>query len=161
MMKKQLLENYLLENIDSAFRFAYTYTRNREEAEDVVSESVIKALKSVKSLKEEKNIKPWFYKIIVNTALTHLKRNSKVVYIDYDEMGELNGREDDYSYLSFESMIKNLDIKYKEIIVMRFFENMPIKEISQVLGINENTVKTRLYSGLKKLKIQLEGDVYE
>lgn len=160
-MKKQLLENYLLENIDSAFRFAYTYTRNREEAEDVVSESVIKALKSVKSLKEEKNIKPWFYKIIVNTALTHLKRNSKVVYIDYDEMGELNGREDDYSYLSFESMIKNLDIKYKEIIVMRFFENMPIKEISQVLGINENTVKTRLYSGLKKLKIQLEGDVYE
>lgn len=160
-MKKQLLENYLLENIDSAFRFAYTYTRNREEAEDVVSESVIKALKSVKSLKEEKNIKPWFYKIIVNTALTHLKRNSKVVYIDYDEMGELNGREDDYSYLSFESMIKNLDIKYKEIIVMRFFENMSIKEISQVLGINENTVKTRLYSGLKKLKIQLEGDVYE
>lgn len=160
-MKKQLLENYLLENIDSAFRFAYTYTKNREEAEDVVSESVIKALKSVKSLKEEKNIKPWFYKIIVNTALTHLKRNSKVVYIDYDEMGELNGREDDYSYLSFESMIKNLDIKYKEIIVMRFFENMPIKEISQVLGINENTVKTRLYSGLKKLKIQLEGDVYE
>lgn len=160
-MKKQLLENYLLENIDSAFRFAYTYTRNREEAEDVVSESVIKALKSVKSLKEEKNIKPWFYKIIVNTALTHLKRNSKVVYIDYDEMGELKGREDDYSYLSFESMIKNLDIKYKEIIVMRFFENMSIKEISQVLGINENTVKTRLYSGLKKLKIQLEGDVYE
>lgn len=156
-MKKQLLENYLINNIDSAFRFAYSYTKNREDAEDVVSESIIKALKSVKTLKDDSNIKPWFYKIIVNTALTHLKKKKRFVYINYDELE--NGKDDDYSNISFEDLTEKLDVKYKSIIILRFFENMSIKEISQVLAINENTVKTRLYTALKILKIQLEGDL--
>lgn len=160
-MKKQLLENYLLQNIDSAFRFAYSYMKNREDAEDVVSESIIKALKSVKSLKDEDNIKPWFYKIIVNTALNNLKKRSKIVYINNDELDAEKGKNDDYSALSFESLTEKLDVRYKGIIVMRFFENMSIKEIAQTLDINENTVKTRLYRGLEILRIQLGDDFYE
>lgn len=160
-MKKQLFENYLLENIDSAFRFAYSYTKNREDAEDIVSESVIKALKAAESIKNEQSIKPWFYKIIVNTAMTHLKKQSRVMYIDYDEIEEQHGKNDDYSDLTFESMTEKLDIKYRSIIVLRFFEDMSIKEIAKVLELNENTVKTRLYRGLEILKIQLEGDIYE
>ena len=160
-MKKQLFENYLLENIDSAFRFAYSYTKNREDAEDIVSESVIKALKAAESIKNEQSIKPWFYKIIVNTAMTHLKKAGRVLYINYDEIEEENGKNDDYSSITFESMTEKLDIKYRSIIVLRFFEDMSIKEIANVLDLNENTVKTRLYKGLEILKIQLGDDIYE
>ena len=159
-MKKQLLENYLLQNIDSAFRFAYSYMKNREDAEDVVSESIIKALKSVKSLKDEENIKPWFYKIIVNTALNNLKKRNRLVYIS-EELDSEKGKNDDYSALSFESLTEKLDVRYKGIIVMRFFENMSIKEIAQTLDMNENTVKTRLYRGLEILRIQLGDDFNE
>ena len=42
MSKRQLLEQFIIENLDSAYRFAYSYTKNREEAEDVVGESVLK-----------------------------------------------------------------------------------------------------------------------
>ena len=160
-MKKQLLENYLLLHIDDAFRFAYTYTKNREDAEDVVSESIIKALKSIGSLRDATRIKPWFYKIIVNTSLTFIKRKSKVNYVDYEILEETNGKEDDYSGLTFESMVKKLDDRYKSVIVLRFFENMQIKEIAEILSLNENTVKTRLYKGLKLLKMDLEAKDYE
>ena len=50
MEKKQLFETFITQNLDGAFRFAYTYMKNKEDAEDVVNESVIKALRSIRSL---------------------------------------------------------------------------------------------------------------
>jgi len=75
MTNKQLFETYITQNIDSAYRFAYSYTKNREEAEDAVNESVIKALKSLHTLKSPEYLGTWFYRIIVNTALTKIKKN--------------------------------------------------------------------------------------
>ena len=63
---------------------------------------------------------------------------------------------DDYSQLTFMDMINILDEPYRVIIVLRFFEQMPLKDIAQLLELNENTVKTRLYRGLYLLKIDLE-----
>lgn len=51
MKKKQLFEKFITENIDNAYRFAFTYTKNRSDAEDVVNESVLKAISSIESLK--------------------------------------------------------------------------------------------------------------
>ena len=158
MNKKQLFENYLTRNIDGAYRFAYTYTKNREEAEDIVNESVIKAIKSIHHLQMPEHIKPWFYKIIANTSLTHLKRKYKISYLGYENFTGTEGIEDDYSELTFNNFIEKLNIKYKSIIVLRFLEDMSLSEISQTLDINENTVKTRLYHALKLLKIDMEGD---
>ena len=49
--KKQLFERFIRQNVDGAYRFAYTYTKNKEDAEDVVNESVVKALRALKGLK--------------------------------------------------------------------------------------------------------------
>ena len=70
MRKRKRLEKFLEENLDSIYRFAYTYMRNRENAEDVVSDSVVKALKAVGNLKNEDSMKCWFYSIVANTALS-------------------------------------------------------------------------------------------
>ncbi|NLV16597.1 MAG: sigma-70 family RNA polymerase sigma factor [Syntrophomonadaceae bacterium] len=162
MHKKQLFETYIMQNIDSAYRFAYTYAKNREDAEDIVNESVLKAIKSINYLQKSEHIKPWFYRIIVNTAFTYLKRRSKITYLDYEKsFAETDGTEDDYSELTLNSMIEKLEPKYKSIIVLRFLEDMSLKEIGQILDINENTVKTRLYRALKLLKIDMEGEVHE
>ena len=161
MNKKQLFENYLMQNVDSAYRFAYTYTKNREDAEDIVNESVIKAIKSIHHLQKPEHIKPWFYKIVANTALTYLKRKSRISYLDDENLTDTDETEDDYSKLTFNSLIEKLDVKYKSIVVLRFLEDMPLSEISQILDMNENTVKTRLYKALKLLKVDMEGDEVE
>lgn len=161
MTKRKLLEKYLTENTDSAYRFAYTYAKNREDAEDIVSESVIKALRSADTLKNTDYIKPWFYKIIANTSMTHLKKKGKVVFINYENAEKESFREDDYSNLTFQCLIENLDVKYKPIIVLKYLDNMTIKDISQILGVNESTVKTRLYTALKILKFDMEDEKNE
>lgn len=159
MTKKQLFEKFILENIDSCYRFAFSYTHNKEDAEDIVSQSILKALRSIDSLRDTNVIKSWFFKIIANTSLTFLRKNKNIIFMDYDSIEDTNGTTDDYSELSFNEIIEKLDIKYKEILILRFFENMTLQEISGVLNINENTIKTRLYRALKILKLEIEGDL--
>lgn len=64
--------------------------------------------------------------------------------------------EDDYSKITLMSIISRLDIKYREIIILRFLEDRQLNEIAEITGVNENTVKTRLYRALEKLKADME-----
>ncbi len=154
MNKTKILNEYITQNIDSAYRFAFTYVKNREDAEDVVSESMIKAMKYISSLKNPQNIKAWFYKIISNTALNFIKKRNRTVSIDDSTL--IPAANDDYSEINLESILNCLEQKYREIVVLRFLEDMKIGEIAQILEINENTVKTRLYKALKVLRAEME-----
>lgn len=155
MRIKKQLECFLEENLDPIYRFAYTYMRNREDAEDVVSDSVVKALRFAGRLKNEESIKCWFYSIVANTALTALKKNGRMIAVEPEKM-DINFSEDDYSHMNFESMINTLDESSKAIIVLKFCDDLRFSDIAKVLNMNENTVKTRYYSALKRLREEIE-----
>lgn len=159
MSRKELFEDYISKNIDSIYRFAYTITKDQPDAEDVVNESVIKALKALGSLKKTEYLGTWFYRIVVNTAMTYLKKRSRVVYLDPKDMEELKDQGEPFSDLNFEEMIKRLDTKYKSIIVLRYFEGMALTDIAYVLDENLNTIKTRLYKALQLLRNDMEGSL--
>lgn len=155
MKKRKILESFLEENLDAVYRFAYTYMRSREEAEDVVNESVVKALRMLDKLKKESSVKCWFYSIVANTALSSLRSRGRCVNVDFDEL-DTHNTEDDHSMLNFESMINSLDEQSKAIVVMKCCDEMTFSQISSVLKINENTVKTRFYAAVKKLRREVE-----
>lgn len=159
MSAKQRFEGFVLKNMDSAYRFAYSYAKNKEDAEDIISESLLRAWKAIDSLRDERNMKAWFFKIISNTAVTYLKKKGAYIAMDDNDLERLEYKEDKYNDYSFESMIKNLPEKYKEVIVLRFFEDMSLAQIAEILSLNENTVKTRLYRALKILKVDIEQEV--
>lgn len=156
MDKRQLFESYITQNIDSAYRFAYTYMKNKEDAEDVVTESVIKALKAVGGLRNPEYIKTWFYRIVANTAISFLRQNKKITKLDYAELNLASEEEEPEGGPDLEKIIAKLDEDHRVIIVLRFFEGMKLAEIAKVLDINENTVKTRLYRALKTLRVDME-----
>ena len=151
MSKRKCLENFLCSNLDGVYRFAYTYMRNREDAEDIVNDSVVKALANISKLKNEEAVRCWFYSIVANTALSALRKRGRLVCSPADEL-VLPSSEDDHSMLNFESMINTLGEEIKAIVVMKCCDDMTFAEISKVLGINENTVKTRFYKAVKGLK---------
>ncbi len=154
MSKVKLLEAFLENNIDGIYRFAYTYMRNKEDAEDVVNDSVVKALKAVKKIKDESKIKSWFFSIVANTALTALKKNGRCICKEYEVM-ENTPTNDDYSYLNFESMINTLDEDLKAIIVLKCCEDLTFGQIGAILNVSENTAKTRFYAAVKKLRKEI------
>lgn len=159
MTTNKMFEDYISINIDRIYRFAYTFTRNREDAEDIVNDSVIKALNSLKTLKNTDVMGPWFYRIVTNTAITYLRKKNRIVYLDPADMEEALTENENFDRLDFEEIIDKLDYKYKSVLVLRFFEDMPLSDIAFIQSENLNTIKTRLYRALKLLKIEMEASI--
>lgn len=143
--------NYILENNDKFYRLAYSYVKNKDCALDVVQNSIVKALEKCDSLKNPDALKTWVYRIIVNEALLCLrkmKREQTFVSQSVDNTYYEDKYEDNEVY----DKVQNLPEKNRTVIILHFYEELTLKEISEVTDTNINTVKSRLYSGLEKLK---------
>ncbi|MBP3284220.1 MAG: sigma-70 family RNA polymerase sigma factor [Clostridia bacterium] len=150
--KKEIFQHYINENMDQIYRFAFIHTKNKQDAEDIVSESVLRALSAINGLKEVQYMETWFYRIILNTANSYWKKKNKIILME--EMKE-EGVCDSYRNTDLYDAVMNLEMKYRVIIVLRYFEDRKIEEICEILHENQNTVKTRLYRAVDKLKKML------
>lgn len=151
---------FIKENQERFYRFAYRYMKNTDASVEVVQESIVKALEKIHTLRKKEYLKTWFYRILINECLTNLRKNKKIVLLDqYDEVPYIDNTSDkkELAYIIFKA-IDNLDQKYKTIILLRFYEDMMISDIAEVLKININTVKSRLYRALDMLKDELRNE---
>lgn len=159
-MKKEKLKKYITSNIDKLYRLAFSYARNKQDAEDIVNESVKKALYAINSLKNSDYMGTWIYRIIVNTANTYLKSKSKISYFD-DILEETLSTEDQYQDTDLYNKVMKLDSKYRIIIILKYYEDMTFEQIAYILNENISTIKTRLYTALDKLKKELDKEGYD
>lgn len=153
--KEKLIKQYIVDNKESLYRFAYSYTRNQNDALDIVHDAICKALANKESLKSENKIKSWIYQIISNCAIDYVRKNNKYTEMTEEIQNNSMIGFDEYENFDLQRAMQLLPEKYRSVIILRYFEDMKISEITEVLGENENTIKTRLYSGLSKLKIEL------
>lgn len=154
--KFEMVERYIIENQQTYYRLAYSYVKNKENALDIVQEAIFKALRSVDRLDEVSYMKTWLYRIIVNTAIDFIRKHQRVSTMEDDNLqGLLPFSENELSDLDLQEAVDQLPPMYKTIIILRFFEDLKIEEIAAITGDNVNTVKTRLYSALRKLRIEM------
>lgn len=160
-MKRKIIENYIIENKDKLYRIAYTYAKNKEDALDIVQESILKAFKSAHSLKNTDHIETWYYKILTRTAIDLIRKNSRCVPLDNDYVFDNQGKWDNYTDIDLEKAMNMLNYEQRIVITLRFFEDMKIKDIAEVTGENISTIKSRLYKALETLRISIKEDYYE
>lgn len=149
----QLVEDDLIENYEKYYRLTYSYTNNETDALDAVQEGAYKAMAKADSIRNPEFVSTWIYKIMVNEALSILRNKKKVVPLFEDAE---QGKNDSYTDVDLQNAIGGLDLTDQTIIKLRYFEDIPIKTIAEIVELNENTVKSRLYRSLEKLKIKLE-----
>lgn len=141
------------------YRMAYSYVRNKDDALEIVQETVYKAYISIHKLKQPQYFKSWLTKIAVNCALDFIRKSKKIVYMDKNpEVSYVSKPIEDV--IDLKEALSVLDKKSRMIIVMRYFEDLPIKEIAGVMEMPESSVKTVIYRGLGKLKINMKGSEY-
>lgn len=159
-MNKKIYERlvqYILDHQDRFYRLAYSYTRNQEDALDAVQNAVCKALESYESIRNADAIKTWFYKVLINECLRILKAQKKAALTaDIEELDTLYCESECNQEGNVEEELEKLDMDVQVIIKLRFFEELSLKEISGITGYNINTVKTKLYRGLKLLKENIQ-----
>ncbi|MGN0156787.1 MAG: RNA polymerase sigma factor [Lachnospiraceae bacterium] len=159
-MKKDLYDkivDYILENQNRFYRLAFSYVRNREDAVDIVQNAVVKALEHYRDLRNENAVHTWFYRILVNESLLFLKRKKEVYLEDRKDIPEIPYQEKGYEPQdNLNISLESLDNETQTVIRLRFFEEMSLKEIAEITATNLNTVKARLYRGLRMLKKNIE-----
>lgn len=153
--KEQIVEGLLLKNYDKYYRLAYSYVHNDADAEDIVQNGAYKAILNSGSLRQKGYAETWLYRIILNEIFRSFSKN-KPVSLDEMEAGE--GREDAYEDIDLRKALNSLAREDKAIVEMRYFEDMKLEEIAEVLNENLSTVKSRLYRSMRKLRMKLEYD---
>jgi RNA polymerase sigma-70 factor (ECF subfamily) len=148
--------------------FGYILKRiaNLEIAQDITSETFLKILKNLWKFKwKGVSFSSWLYRIANNEIANYFRKNRKKLIsldkipepisvsnpeIEIIEAQEKLERHQDF--LKIQEKISRLQVKYQEVIALRFFEKKQIKEIAEILGKKEGTIKSLLHRGLAKLK---------
>ncbi|WP_107943357.1 MULTISPECIES: sigma-70 family RNA polymerase sigma factor [Metasolibacillus] len=133
------------------YKMAYIYMKNEDDALDVVQETVTKAYANINSVKDERYFSTWLMKILINTALEHLRKNSKIVLIQENvkEQGQTFSHDERMDLLH---AIEQLEEKYKTVILLKYYQDLSTREIAELLEYPEGTVKTNVHRGLQQLK---------
>ncbi len=134
--------------------------KNQNDALDVVQETAYRSFKTIKNLKEPKYFKTWLTKIAINCSLDFLGKQKKVVQLkpklEKNFSGDVN--EDIDQEMTVRDLIECLSEEEKSVVILRFYEGMTFKEVSETLDIPLGTAKTILYRALDKLRNNLKGD---
>lgn len=154
---EQKAEALLIQNYQKYYRLAYTYVKSEPDALDVVQETAYKAIKGCRSIKQEEYLDTWITRIVINTATDLLRKRSATVLMDPQAEAWEEPQEDTYHDLDLQTALTCLDANERTTIILRFFEDRKLEEIAQITEVGVNTVKSRLYRALKKLKITLEA----
>lgn len=158
-MRKKMLTDLIITNKESLYRLAYSYVKNKEDALDIVQDSIHKALKTVHTLEDTEKLKSWFIRIVINTSLDILRKNKREVLVDEDILEFVSPKMiDQYENIDLIRLLEKLTPEYRIIIILKYFEDLTLREIAEILKENENTVKTRLYKGLKMLKLEVKNE---
>lgn len=148
------------------------YCRNRDDAHDVLQESLIKIFKAIGNFQfqSESQFRSWLKRIVVNTSLTFLRNASKneFVFVNNENENSILVIHDDYESENEEGLysqeqllqyVQELPLGYRTVFNLYVFENMTHKEIADELNISENTSKTQLFKARAFLKNKILNSV--
>lgn len=135
----------------------YLILNDEKDAEDVLQDTFLLVHKNIRKFKGESSLYTWLYAIAVNQCRNRIGRRKE--FIPFDDSIEFRETEDVeekvMGYISKENLRKellNLPFIYREVLVLFYFDDMSIREISEVLGEKEGTVKSKLSRGRSILK---------
>ena len=131
------------------YRLTLGILHNREDAEDAVAESILKAYEKIHTLRNPDSFRPWIMQIAANEAKRIYQKNKRSTPMENVEeyMPEFHD-----NYHELWDVVMKLDVDFREVTILYFYEQLSIKEIGKILHIPEGTVKSRLYRAKQQLK---------
>ncbi len=151
---KQLVEEYG----NRLLRACYLILRDREEAEDVVQETFVKVFRKIEEFRGESGLYTWIYTIALNLSRDRLRKRMDFSIFENERICNINSEIHIEKVIDRDLLKRELDEItpiYREVLVLFYFEELSVKEISQLLDEKEGTVKSKLSRGRNILKESL------
>jgi RNA polymerase sigma-70 factor (ECF subfamily) len=160
----EAFESLVNRYMKDAYFIALGFVGNREDAMDLSQEAFVRAYRNIKHVKPDRRFFPWFYQILKNLCISHLRkrRYRKASSLDGEDCPEVAATTDCFSPEVVAQRnetkdkvwqaISKLDAKHREVIILRHFQNMSYDQIAEALFCNKGTVTSRLYYARKRLQ---------
>ncbi|NHN30178.1 RNA polymerase sigma factor [Paenibacillus agricola] len=156
--KKTILEELMTAYGKDVWNYAYSMTRKWDQADDISQEVFIKVYRNLYTFRNEASVKTWILTITRNMTLDY-RRSAfyrKVTLMGFiSTSGEQQSTEqsviDKLATSEIWQKVLGLPTKYREVLILYAHYQLSMKEIAQVLGVNEGTVKSRLFHARRKL----------
>jgi RNA polymerase sigma-70 factor (ECF subfamily) len=168
--EKKALEVLISRYLKPIYNFAYSFSGDAEAAEDITQDAFVKVWRNIKRFDQNKKFKTWIFEIAKNTSIDFNRKRKTIPFSRFENDGGENKFIEnliDFSPLPLEifelkewknkinGAIGKLSEKYKEIMILRYEDQMTFREISELTGESINTVKSRYRRGLSQLKKSL------
>jgi RNA polymerase sigma-70 factor (ECF subfamily) len=145
------------------FRLALSIVGDQAEANEITQETFISALRSLPSYQEKQSFKAWLYTIALNHSRSHLRKRkilerlrTTLTNIVHVEAQKQISPEETLLKSEKEAAIwkslNQLDERHRTVVVLRYFHELSIAEISEILSVNEGTIHSRLHNAREKLR---------
>lgn len=155
--------------VDQIYRFVYFKTSSREDAQDLTSAVFLKTWNYIRenSLKDVKTLRALIYKVARNSIIDHYRKKSQVsLSIDKEGGMDIADRDQDIArqieiksdFQIIENKLYELKDEYREIIVLRFIDELSVKEIAEIIEKSNSNVRVLIHRALKTLKKSLEEE---
>lgn len=171
--EKELFEILIRRNNQKLYRVIRTYLNNEAEIEDVMQNSYLKAYVKLYQFKLEASFSTWLIRIAINEALARINEKSKIRHInnqieniegsriieiqDYKNSNPQDKMIEREMKYTLEKAIDSLDVKYREVYILKEIEEMSSKEVAEALEISVANVKIRVH----RAKAMLKETIYE
>jgi RNA polymerase sigma-70 factor (ECF subfamily) len=151
---------------DRLLRSAYSLCGNEADARDIVQETLLQAIRSVHRFQGRSTVYTWLHAILLNLT-RHYHRDRKRIVYDNELVGrEVSLPDENPSQLdagaassALWKALGRLSVSHREVIILRYYENMKIHEIARQLGISKGTVKSRLHYAIGEMQKLLPGEL--
>ena len=158
---------------DKVFQLCYRILGNSHEAEDIAQEAFIRAYVNIQKFNQTRKFSTWLYRIATNLCIDRIRKKKPDYYLDAEVPGtegltlysqvaiDTKLPEEEVESLELQECIQReilkLPEKYRSVIVLKYIEELPLQDISEILEIPLGTVKTRIHRGREALRKQLRN----
>jgi RNA polymerase sigma-70 factor, ECF subfamily len=158
---------------DKLYRICYRMLGNQHEAEDIAQEAFVRAFINIHTFDTNRKFSTWLYRIGTNLCIDRIRKKKPDYYLDAEVAGteglnmysQIPSKEElpEQEVLKMEMQdrvqyeISRLPDKYRAVIVLKYMEDLPLQEISEILEMPLGTVKTRIHRGREALRKQLSN----
>lgn len=146
------INNTIEQYSDTIFKIALSYTKYKDTSEDILQDVLIKYMTDPTDFQGEEHKKAWLIRVTINECKKFFRSVWNTRKIALEDIYPFNEPEKHDVFYA----VMELPTKYRIVIHLFYYEGMPISEISTVLNMNENTIRSRLHRGRKILKTILE-----
>lgn len=156
-VREKIFEEYIKGNKEKLYKISYIYLKNKDDAMDVIHESIVKAYRKLDNIKDLNNIDKWFIRLLINTSIDYIRKNSKMILMEDKDMEVLINKSKEQED-GFSLLIENLNEELRLIIILKYFHGYKISEISEILTLKESQVKNKIHKALNLLRKEIEEE---